>query len=292
MKLGKINRQSIGMSGFTSVLNNYSGMPHELYIQGTLPNGPKPGMRPLAVAIVGSRRPTAYGKQVTHQLAFALAKRGVIIISGLAYGIDAIAHEAALEAGGTTVAVMANGLHRVYPVAHTVLAERIIKQGGALISEQAPGVDAHKYHFLARNRIVSGLADALIVTEAADRSGTYSTVTHAITQNKEVFAVPGPITSLLSVGPNKVLQQGARVCLSAQDVLDVIAPHLKPTQTLLPLGDTPLEAAIITLLKKEPAETDTLLEKLAEPPAEVLQALTMLELNGTIKAEAGKYFLR
>lgn len=262
-------------------------MPQELYIKGTLPKG-----RPLVVAIVGSRRPTAYGKHVTHQLSYELAKRGVVIVSGLAYGIDAIAHEAALEAGGVTIAVMANGLHRIYPVAHTELAKRIVAQGGALISEQPPGVDARSYHFLARNRIVSGLADALIVTEASDRSGTYSTVTHAITQNKEVFAVPGPITSLLSVGPNKVLQQGARVCLSAQDVLDVIAPHLKPTQTLLPLGDTPLEVSIIKLLSNAPAETDALIETLTEPPSEVLQALTMLELNGTIKVEAGKYFLR
>ena len=160
MKLDKINRQSIGLSGLTSILRNYSDIPQELHIQGTLPKE-----RPLVVAIVGSRRPTAYGKHVTHQLAYELAKRGVVIVSGLAYGVDAIAHEAALEAGGVTIAVMANGLHRVYPVAHTGLAKRIVAQGGALISEQPPGVDAHKYHFLARNRIVSGLADALIVTE-------------------------------------------------------------------------------------------------------------------------------
>lgn len=120
---------------------------------------------------------------------------------------------------------MAGGLHAVYPATHRGLAQQIITQGGALISEYAPGVEARPYSFLARNRLVSGLADAIIVTEATERSGTLSTVAHALEQNKEVFAVPGPITSLLSAGPNKLLQQGAHVALEAQDILNVIAPY-------------------------------------------------------------------
>lgn len=287
MKIGKINRQSIGISGFTSVLSNYDAMPRELYVAGKLPE-----KRITAVAIIGSRKPTAYGKQVTHQLAHTLAKSGVVIISGLAYGIDATAHEAALEAGGTTIAVMANGLHRVYPAAHQNLAERIIQQGGAIISEQAIGVEARKHHFLARNRIVSGLADAVIVTEATDRSGTVSTVAHAITQNKEVFAVPGPITSLLSAGPNRLLQEGAHVCLSAQDVLDIIAPRLKPQQTSIPLGSTTLETKIIQLIQNNITDTDSIIEQSGNPAAETLQAITMLELSGVIRVEAGRNYLR
>ncbi len=283
MKIGKINRQSIGISGFTSVLKNYEGMPHTLFIAGSLPKD-----HIKAVAIVGSRKPTDYGKHVTHQLAYGLAKQGVVIISGLAFGIDKIAHEAALEAGGTTIAIMANGLHRVYPAAHTGLAEQIVKSGGAIISEQEPGVDARKYHFLARNRLISGLADAVIITEATHRSGTLSTVGHALDQNKEIFAVPGPITSLLSVGPNKLIQQGAHVALSVQDVLDIIAPEAPREQTQLTLGDTPLEVAIIQQIQKGTTTTNSLLQALpSENPAEVLQALTLMELKGTLRIHAG-----
>ena len=285
MKIGKINRQSIGTSGFTSVLNRYEGMPETLFVAGHLP--PK---RPPTVAIVGSRKPTPYGQGVTHTLAYELAKRGVVIVSGLAYGIDAIAHEAALKAGGFTIAVMANGLHRIYPADHTGLAERIIEQGGAIISEQALGVNPTNYHFLARNRIVSGLADAVIVTEATDRSGTFSTVAHALTQNKDVFAVPGPITSLLSAGPNRLLQEGAHVALSAEDILRVIAPNLLAKQMQLPLGDTPLEIQVISLIKEGVTDGDALQARCAVSSSEFLKTLTMMELKGLVHSEGGNHW--
>lgn len=264
-------------------------MPPELYIAGKLPTERIP-----AIAIIGSRKPTAYGKEVTYRLAYDLAKRGVIIISGLAYGIDAIAHQAAIDAGGTTIAVMAQGLHRVYPAAHDSLARNIIATGGALVTEHAMGTEAHKYHFLARNRLVSGLADAVVVTEATDRSGTFSTVTHALTQNKEVFAVPGPITSLLSAGPNRLLQQGAHVALEARDILEIVAPTMAApinTQTILPLGDTPLEASIITALRQGIGDGDALQQHCAAEHSvsakDFLQALTMMELKGTIRSLGG-----
>lgn len=286
MKIGKINRQSIGTSGFTSVLKHIAQPPQQLFIAGSLPAN-----RPPVVAIIGSRRPTAYGKEVTDQLARALARRGVVIISGLAYGIDAIAHEAALAAGGTTIAVLANGLHRIYPAAHTGLAERIVQQGGALISEKELGYDARKHDFLARNRLVSGLADAIIVTEATERSGTISTVTHALEQNKEVFAVPGPITSLLSVGPNKLLQQGAHPALEAQDILNIIAPQLQPVQTVLPIGMNSTEQAIIAALAKESTTLDAL-AVLSQDTSLLLQSLTSLELRGSITSKDGYWYLK
>lgn len=287
MKIGKINRQSIGISAFTSVLKDIPTPPRDLYIAGSLPT-----KRPPCVAIIGSRKPTAYGKEVTERLARDLAKQGVVIISGLAFGIDAIAHEAALEAGGVTIAVLANGLHRIYPAAHTGLAERIVAQGGALISENSMGYDAHGYDFLKRNRLVSGLADAIIVTEATERSGTLSTVQHALEQNKEVFAVPGPITSLLSVGSNKLLQQGAHVALEASDILEVIAPHLKPEQTTLPLGMNNDEQAIINALKQGRATFDSLITATGLETPTLLQSLTSLELQGSISTEAGFWHLR
>lgn len=287
MKIGKINRQSIGLSSFTSVLSTLHTPPIELYIAGSLPNS-----HIKAVAIVGSRKPTSYGIQVTHKLAYDLAKHGIIIISGLAYGIDAIAHKAALEAGGTTIAVMANGLHRVYPASHTGLAEEIIKKGGALISEKPLGENARSYDFLKRNRLISGLADAIVVTEATEKSGTLSTVAHALEQNKDIFAVPGPVTSLLSAGPNKLIQQGAYVALTAQDILNVVSPETKPIQAQLPLGDTPLEANIITLIQSGHNTTEALIQRLSSESApSILQALTMMELKGTLKIVSGRLYL-
>ena len=291
MKIQKINRQSIAISAFTSVLKELPGTPSELYIKGTLPTE-----RRITVAIVGSRKPSAYGVEVTERFASALAKRGVVIISGLAFGVDKIAHQACLDAGGTTIAVMPGGLNSIYPRQHNALAERIMKNGGALVSEYAQGVEPRNYHFLARNRIVSGLADAILVTEATDRSGTFSTVAHAIGQNKEVFAVPGPINSLLSVGPNRIIQEGAQVALTPEDILMSIAPELlknTAAQQALPLGDTPLEVTIIEGLQKGHHTSDALLEYAhrampALESSELSQALTMMELKATIKALGGQ----
>ncbi|MGV9002210.1 MAG: DNA-processing protein DprA [Candidatus Saccharimonadaceae bacterium] len=285
MKIGKINRQSIGISGFTSVLSTIHLPPTDLYIAGTVPSS-----RIKSVAIVGSRKPTPYGVEVTQKLAYELAKQGIVIISGLAYGVDAIAHKAALDAGGLTIAVLANGLHRVYPASNIGLAEDIVKKGGAILSEKPIGEEPRNYDFLKRNRLISGLADAIIVTEATEKSGTLSTVGHALDQNKEIFAVPGPITSLLSVGPNKLIQQGAHVVLTAQDVLAIIAPKLQPIQSLLPLGDTPLEAEIIKQLQSGVSSGEALQAVINTPVHEVLQALTMLELKGIIYATGGNHW--
>lgn len=277
MKIGKINSLSIVNNAYASVLKHIDSPPKQLFIAGSLPAERRP-----TVAIVGSRKPTPYGIEVTHRLAYDLARAGVVVISGLAYGIDAVAHKAALEAEGTTIAILANGLHRIYPATHKGLAEEIVRKGGAIISEQELGVEAHKYHFLTRNRLVSGLADAVIITEATDRSGTFSTVMHAMNQNKEVFAVPGPITSLLSAGPNRLIQDGVHVALEAKDILDIIAPQLK-TQTLLPLGDTPLEVQIIELIQQGIRNGEELQKQSGVESSEFLQALTMMELKGTIR---------
>lgn len=282
MKIGKINKLSIVNTAYVSATQHIPTPPKQLFVAGELPLKRRP-----TVAIVGSRKPTPYGVEVTHRLAHDLAKSGVVVISGLAYGIDAIAHKAALEAGGTTIAVLANGLHKIYPAAHKGLAEEIVAKGGAIISEQELGVEAHKYHFLARNRLISGLADAVIVTEATEKSGTLSTVAHALEQNKEVFAAPGPITSLLSAGPNRLLQRGAHVALTARDILDVIAPELKPVQTHLALGSTELETRIIALIQKGIRSGDILLQESESSPQDFSQALTMLELNGVIKNIGG-----
>jgi len=267
---------------FLQIISTIAHVPERLYILGALPETRVP-----TVAIVGSRKPTSYGKEVTYQLAYELAKKGVVIISGLAYGVDAIAHRAALDAGGTTIAILANGLDTIYPSAHAGLAKQILAQGGAIISEYEPAVGARDFQFLARNRIVSGLADAVIVTEAAARSGTLATINHALDQNKEVFAVPGNITSPLSVGCNNVIKQGAHPITSANDLLEIIAPHLLEPQTTLALGSNPQEITIIKLLQQGVRAGEQLQQQSGIPAAEFSQTLSMLEINGDIRPLGG-----
>ncbi len=278
----KINTTTPEKQAFTKVLINLAEKPKALYYIGKLPESWS-----AAVAIVGTRRPTNYGKEVTYKLANDLAQKGVVIISGLALGIDGIAHQAALDAGGTTLAVLASGVDNVTPRSHIGLAKKIIEAGGAIISEYEPSSEARDFQFLARNRIVSGLADAVIVTEAASRSGTLATVSHALSQGKEVFVVPGNITSPMSAGCNALIKQGAQVLTAASDVLEVIAPGLLRPQTILPLGDNPLETKIIQLLQSGVRDGDTLLTETHADASDFAQALTMLEINGLIRSLGG-----
>lgn len=269
----KINTYTPDKHIFLQRLSSIAKPPKSVYVTGKLPDNHRP-----CVAIVGSRKPTSYGKEVTFKLAYELAKRGFIIISGLAYGVDSIAHKAALQAGGTTIAVLAHGLDSIYPARHTALAKEIVAQGGALVSEYPEGTPALQYRFLERNRLVSGLADGVIITEAAKRSGTLATMTFALDQGREVFAVPGTITSLLSVGPNSLIQQGAHPVLSYEDVINVLAPSYHAHTIMQAAVDTPL----LTLLKQAPQGTDTLARTMKLDAQDILGQLTLLELEGHI----------
>lgn len=252
--------------------------PKKLYILGKLPEKNIP-----TIAIVGSRKPTQYGREVTERLAGDLARAGVVVISGLALGIDSIAHRAALEAKGITIAVLANGLDTIYPRNHQTLAKQIVENDGAILSEYEPGTPPLPFRFLERNRIVSGIADGIVVVEAATRSGTLSTAAHALDQNKEVFAVPGNITSPLSSGCNALIKQGATPVTDTKDILDIIAPTSKTEQTQFILGDTPEEVDILQLLQSGVRDGDELLQKTNLNPVVFNQTLTMLEIKGVIK---------
>jgi DNA processing protein len=278
----KINTLAPDESKYLKVLTSIAQPPKRLHYIGSLP-----AERILSVAIVGTRRPTTYGKEVTHRLASDLAKRGVVIVSGLALGVDAIAHAAALEAGGTTLAVLGNGLPKIQPATNRSLADSIVRSGGAILSEYDQDDDARPHYFLQRNRLVAGLADAIIITEAATRSGTLNTAAHALDQGKEIFVVPGNITSPLSAGCNALLKQGARVVTDYQDVLDVIAAGADTSQTILPLGSNELETAIIALISSGIRDGDELLERCEVSATEFNTALTMLELAGTIRPLGG-----
>lgn len=256
--------------------------PKKLYILGKLPEKNIP-----TIAIVGSRKPTQYGREVTERLATDLARAGVVVISGLALGIDSIAHRAALEAKGITIAVLANGLDTIYPRNHQALARQIVENEGAILSEYEPGAPPLPFRFLERNRIVSGIADGIVVVEAATRSGTLSTAAHALNQNKEVFAIPGNITSPLSSGCNALIKQGATPVTKVEDILEIIAPNSKTEQTQFILGDTPEEVSVLQLLQKGLRDGDELLQQTKLEPVVFNQTLTMLEIKGQIKPLGG-----
>ncbi len=278
----KINTMSPQDSKYLQIITTIAIPPKKLHFIGKIPASRIP-----TVAIVGSRKPTAYGKEVTYQLAFDIAKRGVMIISGLALGVDAIAHRAALDAGGKTLAVLANGVDIIYPATNRDLASDVLAHEGAIISEYEPGTEARDFQFLERNRIVSGLSDAIIVTEAAARSGTLSTAAHALEQGREVFVVPGNITSPLSAGCNSLIKQGAHPITCAEDVLEIIAPELLRPQSLLPLGSTPLESKIISLLQSGIRDGEELQGLSEVDVVEFSRAITMMEISGTIRALGG-----
>lgn len=266
---------------FLKRLSDIVKPPKSLYIIGNLPN-----TKVATVAIVGSRRPTAYGRTVTEQLSEALAHRGVYIISGLALGVDAIAHKAALAAGGHTIAILPSGVDNPYPSSNRDIARKILANGDALISEYENGHTPREYDFLFRNRIVSGLADALIVTEANLRSGTMSTVAHALEQGKPVYAVPGPITSPLSAGCNKLIAQGATPIVSVEECLEMLGFGTEAI-TSARRGDTPLEQLILDGMHEGIQDGDELLVHTKSAPGEFSGALTMLEIKGMIKPLGG-----
>ena len=278
---------------YTEVLSTIAVMPKMLYFYGKIPqNIVKNGIskRPKTVAIVGSRHNTRYGEEVAYKMAFELAKRGVIIVSGLAYGIDSIGHRAALDAGGITLAILGTPIDQIYPKTHTGLAREIVEKGGAVISEYGPGTKIYpQTSFLERNRIISGLADIVVVVEAAEKSGTLNTAAHALNQGKDVYAVPGNITSPYSVGCNKLIAQGAIPYTGVDDILRALFPeefakkHKKLNQLQL-FGDNDIETGILHCLADGIRDGSKIIEKLHLPPALFNETITILEIKGSVRA--------
>ncbi|MEO5690822.1 MAG: DNA-processing protein DprA [Candidatus Saccharimonadales bacterium] len=274
-----INSISPDEHKFFQRLENIAKKPDKLQYIGNLPDAGD-----MVVAIVGTRRPTSYGRTVTSQIAIALARKGVWTISGMALGVDAIVHSETMGAGGKTIAVLSSGLDNPYPATNKELARRILLQGGALISEYELGHRPRLYDFLFRNRLVSGLADALIVTEANIRSGTLSTVTRALEQGKPVYVVPGPITSPLSAGCNALIAQGASPIVSVDGLLEQLG--IASTQKIAH-GDNDEETAVIKLLQGGMNDGDDIQIATGFPVTIVSQTLTMLEIKGVVTALGG-----
>ena len=248
------------------------------------------------MAIVGSRRPSPYGEAVAEQLAADLARAGVIVVSGLALGIDAAAHRGALVGGGITVAVMGTGVDIVYPAAHGKLAEEIVAAGGALVSQFPDGTSPRRHNFPARNWTMATLSDAVVVVEAAEGSGALITAEAALDLNKEVLAVPGSVFSPLSVGTHQLIRDGAQLVQNARDVLatlgvvqEVLDDPLAPPKNLgidAPPGHDGILAHLSDVLALSAAE---IARKLQLPVPEVLVRLTALELDGAVRRHHDGY---
>lgn len=261
--------------------------PFVIYIKGDLVENDIWG-----VAIVGTRRFSDYGRQVTAEMARMLAGYGITVVSGLARGIDGIAHQNTLDAGGRTIAVLGSGLDQIYPPEHKRLADRIVCQG-ALISDYPVGTPPDGSNFPPRNRIISGLSKLVIVIEAGQKSGALITAGYAAEQGKDVFAVPGKINSPASKGTNLLIKQGAHPLLSAQDILDLLNLNLITEQRAVrkTLPSDPKEALLFQAVGDEPQHVDDLCALVNLPIEEVTATLALMELKGMVRKTFGMKYV-
>jgi len=265
--------------GYPRRLSEIDQPPPVLYVRGQIDE-----IDAWAIAIVGTRRVTAYGRQVADELATALAGSGAAIVSGLARGVDIIAHQAALKSNGRTLAILGSGVDQIYPPEHARAAQQII-ESGALISDYPPGTPPEASNFPPRNRIISGLSQAVIVVEASEKSGALITAAFAAEQGRQVFAVPGSIYAPQSKGTNRLIQEGAHLLLNAGNVLEALnmsqAEQHRAARTVLPVDAT--EARLYGLLGREPLHVDEIRLQADMPIEQVSAALTLMELKGMVR---------
>jgi DNA processing protein len=268
---------------YPALLREIDQAPPVIYVKGVLTPADD-----FAVAMVGTRRVTAYGQQVARDTSTYLASHGLTIVSGMARGVDALAHQHALQAGGRTIAVLGCGVDVVYPPEHRMLAEAIA-ENGAIISDYPMGTQPEGINFPPRNRIISGLSLATIVVEAGERSGALITADFAVEQGRDVFAVPGNVFSPASRGTNRLIQKGAYAMVSPQDVLDVLdlaqVEDFKDARQTLPADTT--EAKILQVMDYEPIHVDEICHEVNLPVEKVSAALTMMELKGMVQHVGG-----
>lgn len=278
-----IDYLTLADAGYPSVLREIYDPPAAIFTEGSL------DCSGTVIAIVGSRRCTAYGKAVAEEMARDLARAGAIVVSGMARGIDSAAHNGALQAG-KTIAVLGCGSDIIYPPENGLLAERI-KAGGALVSEFPPGTPPRPLNFPARNRIISGLAAAVVVVEASKRSGALITADFALEQGKEVLVVPGSVRSPVSAGCHGLLKQGAALAASWEDVFEALG--FDSPATVAGAANTPVaESAILGLVDYSETHVDDILARAGRPANEVLADLSMLEAGGLISRQSGGWYTR
>ena len=277
----KINKLKLNSNAYPDALRHIPSPPSQLFYMGAsldeLLKRPR-------VAIVGTRRYSSYGKLVTVDLATRLAEQGLLIISGLALGLDAAAHRAALEANGLCLAVLPSPLDNIVPTTNRRLAQQILDKGGALVSEYSPGTPPLKQNFIARNRIVAGLAEVVVITEAGAKSGAIYTANFGLEQGKEVLAVPGNISQLGSKGTNSLVKANkAGILTDYQDVLHALKLEPHKTHARQVKGRNQQEQKVLDLLLQGVNDGFKLLEKSKLATSEFNQVLTMLEITGQIR---------
>ncbi len=289
--LAQIRKEGAGVITLTDprypvLLKQINDPPPFLYTKGrpeTLSAGP-------CVALVGTRFPSPYGEEVTAEIALALVSQGFTIVSGMAKGIDAIAHRTALEHRGSTIAVWGTGIDRVYPAENRQLAHGLA-DNGLILSEYPPGTPPLDMNFPERNRIISGLSLAVIVTEASLNSGTMITVSHALDQGRDVFAVPGQIYSMMSQGTNRLIKHGCAMV----DTVDSLITEIRALVPKQEGGEPPVtqeHADLLSLLSPEPMDLDTLIAQSKFDTAKVMSMLTEMEIRGVVKQLPGKRFVK
>lgn len=280
--MSEIRRIGRREAAFPRLLGAIHDPPPQLYLRGA---GQADLLDRAAVAVVGARSCSSYGRSVARMLGRELAAAGLVVVSGMARGVDGEAHRGALEAAGVTVAVLGCGVDRDYPAAHAELARRIGERG-LVVSEYEPGVEPAPWRFPARNRIIAGLCSATVVVEARERSGALITADFALEEGRDVLAVPGEITGALSAGTNALLRLGATPVTKAEDVLELygLAPADSPKQELSPGAESALEC-----LRDGPLTADEIVRATGLSPAEGSAALMELELSGSATFEDGVY---
>lgn len=277
-----------GTGGYPDRLRHISQPPRHLYVKGRLPDPDK-----TAIAIVGARNCSCYGRDMARMFAYRLAQAGVEVISGLALGVDGWAHQGALESGAPTYAVMGGGADICYPPAHRHLYESIVKRGG-ILSEFAPGVGVRAGFFPLRNRIISGLSDGILVVEARERSGSLITADAALEQGKDVFVIPGRIGDVLSEGCNRLIRQGAIPVLSPADILEyyqIVPFKMEETDAQKQKWDA-LTKQILEQIGEYPVPMTQIAQTLKKDYAEVLQCLLRLKQTGEVREASQGFFVR
>lgn len=273
-------------AGYPGLLRKIYDPPVLLFVKGELQQQDHKGL-----AVVGTRQPTAYGRLVTEKLARQLGQQHITVVSGLARGIDTLAHQHALMGQGRTIAVLGSGLDVIYPCENRTLADKIC-QSGALLSEFPLGTKPEAHYFPRRNRIVAGMCMATLVIEAGEKSGALITTDYALEQGRDVFAVPGPINALKSLGPNRLIQQGAKPILCIDDITEEYGQPLQSKASSPSVKMDGLEEKVFGFIQQDPIHIDMLLTKSKLPPAQVHSALLSLELKAVIKQLPGKTFVR
>ncbi len=285
-----VHLRALGTPEYPASLGQLPGAPHLLYVRGTIaPADAK------AIALVGSRKFTGYGRRVVERLATDLARAGYVIVSGLARGIDGLAHRAALKAGGRTLAVLAGGLSRIYPPEHAGLADEVAA-AGALVSEAPMTGEPTPGTFPARNRIISGLSRGVVIIEAADKSGALITAGHAAEQGRTVFAVPGPVDSDASRGTNALIRQGAVLIRGAEDVIEELEgvrdPAAAPAAQAPPPELDEVQRRLWDFLGEGARHLDEMAQRLALPVSQLSGTLMMMEMKKLVRRLPGNRYER